>query len=77
MSVELPDLSSKYDSDCDCNIVCGCDSKTLETKIKELEQLIQVKDDTIKYLEKALDVSLKHEPVFVYEHCGHCPKKQE
>lgn len=69
MSVELPDLSSKYDSD--------CDSKTLETKIKELEQLIQVKDDTIKYLEKALDVSLKHEPVFVYEHCGHCPKKQE
>jgi hypothetical protein len=69
MSVELPDLSSKYDSESDSDSEYGCDSQTLVDKIKQLEE-------NIEYLKKALDVALKQEPIFVYEHCGHCPKKE-
>ena len=61
MSVELPDLSSKYESEPEP------ESITLEHKIKQLEE-------TVEYLKKALDVALKQEPIFVYEHCGHCPR---
>lgn len=67
MSVELPDLSSPVS---ETESECGCDSITLEHKIKQLEE-------TVEYLKKALDVALKQEPIFVYEHCGHCPKKPE
>jgi hypothetical protein len=41
-----------------------------QLKIKQLEE-------TVDYLKKALDVALKHEPTFVYEHCGHCAIKSE
>lgn len=74
MSVDLPDLSSPIS---ESKSECECNTKTLEDEIKELKHIIEQRDNTIKYLEKALDVSLKHEPVFVYEHCGHCPRKPE
>ena len=65
-TVELPDLSSE-----------NKELTNEELKIKELEYNIKLKDETIDYLKKALDIALKHEPTFVYEHCGHCPIKPE
>jgi hypothetical protein len=87
MSVELPDLSSKYDSDseCFCETICECETPaTIESLKEEIKRRIEQDKHSLKthqkeleYLKKALDVALKQEPIFVYEHCGHCPKKPE
>ena len=46
-----------------------------EIQIEVLNKKLSDYEEQVTYLKKALDVALKNEPVFVYEHCGHCPKK--
>jgi hypothetical protein len=46
-----------------------------EIQIEVLNKKLSDYEEQVIYLKKALDVALKNEPVFVYEHCGHCPKK--
>jgi len=46
-----------------------------EIQIEVLNKKLSESEEQVAYLKKALDVALKNEPVFVYEHCGHCPKK--
>jgi hypothetical protein len=46
-----------------------------EIQIEVLNNKLSDYEEQVTSLKKALDIALKNEPVFVYEHCGHCPKK--